>query len=148
MSTRHALVLTAATPKRMTVATDDASRVAEVERLVHATIPLLQWRAITRPLFEARAEWVADIDNRMDPAYDERAARVEKTARELADVDEAIIANARAARVQAIRMSAGIRATLLERFGLDYSETTGDAERDLWKQWALVVEIADEPLPF
>ena len=50
--------------------------------------------------------------------------------------------------MQAIRMSAGIRATLLERFGLDYSETTGDAERDLWKQWALVVEIADEPLPF
>lgn len=147
--TRRGLVLQAGTVEnKVIVMKDDKARVAEVERLVHATIPPLQWAAGIRALQQQRREWLADIDNQTDPTYDSRQERVAATDRMLDEVETLYRRNARAARVQAIRMSPGVRETLFDRFGLDYRETTGDADADLDRQWAKVVEIAGIEIPF
>ncbi len=145
---RKRLVLTVGNPQRVAVTTDDKGRVAEIERLVYDTIPLLQLVAIRQPLYEGRAEWVADVDNHGHERYDERQRKVMEDALYLEGIREAILRNQRATRVLAIRLSPGVRETLYSRYGLDYSETTGDTGPDLAKQWAVVVELCSDPCPF
>jgi hypothetical protein len=126
----------------------DRDRVAEIERLVYATIPLLQWAAIYRPLQLNRHIWLRDIDNFDDPDYDRLQQKAREIDSRLSEIRETYIRNARAARVQAFNCSPGVRETLFSRFGLDYRETTGDSEADINRQWRHVVELCEETCPF
>ena len=148
MTSKHGLVLKVGAGGRSSTPvvkiTGDASRLAEIERQVHATIPLIQWRTT----YEMRKEWLADIDNLSHPKYDARREQVAALDAAIAEVEETIRKNSKAARVQAIRLSQGIRDRLLDDYGLDYSQTTGDSVDDLRVQWSQVVERVGGECPF
>lgn len=152
MTSRHGLVLTAGaggrSSKPVVAITDDASRLAEIERLVHATIPLIQFRTTYEIIQADRRSWLADLDNHGHPEYDSRRERVAALDAAIAEADETILKNSRAVRVQAIRLSQGIRDRLLDDYGLDYSQTTGDTVADLRVQWSQVVERVGGECPF
>lgn len=152
MTSKHGLVLKAGAGGRSSTPvvqiTDDASRLAEIERLVHATIPLIQWRTTYEIIQADRREWIADLDNLAHPDYDARRERVAALDAAIAEVEETIRKNSKAVRVQAIRLSQGIRDRLLDDYGLDYSQTTGDSVDDLRVQWSQVVERVGGECPF
>lgn len=152
MTTRKGLILSVGTPKRMTTSdTGDnshADRLAEIERLVWATTPLLQVVAYNTPKLEGMRQWLDTLDNREHPLYDQRQQRASELAVNIDATREAVLRNARAVRVHAIRLPENLRATLFARHGLDFSTRTGDSEADIDHQWRHVVELLGDEPPF
>lgn len=150
--TRKGLILSVSTPKRVvTSATgenDHRERLAEVDRLVWATTPMLQVVAYNTPRLEGMQEWLADIDNRNHPLYDQRQQKAIELAANIAATREAVRRNARAVRVHALRLPENLRATLFARHGLDYSRSTGDSDAELDDQWSAIVEVLGDECPF
>ena len=149
MTTRKGLVLSVGTPKRLTTSdsgdNSTADRLAEIDRLVWETTPLLQVIAFGEYRLEAMREWL--IDNPTDRRYDERQQKANELAGNISATREAVRRNARAVRVQAIRLPEAARSSLFARHGLDYS-TTGDSVADLDHQWRHIVELCSDPCPF
>lgn len=152
MTSRRGLILSVSTPKHVVTSPngddDNRQRMAEIERLVWATTPMLQVVAYNTPKLEAMREWLADVDNRTHRLYDERQQKTNELAVNIDATREAVLRNARAVRVHAIRLPENLRATLLPRFGLDYSKTTGDSEADIDDQWSAIVEMLGDECPF
>lgn len=152
MTSRRGLVLSVSTPKHVvTSATGDndhRERMAEIERLVWATTPMLQVVAYNTPKLEAMQEWLADVDNRGHTLYDQRQQRATELASNIYATREATRRNARAVRVHALRLPPNLRASLLPRFGLDYSRSTGDSDDELDEQWSAIVEMLGDECPF
>lgn len=152
MTTRKGLVLSVGTPRR--IVTGDrgentvADRLAEIDRLVWATIPLMQMLAYSEPRLEGMNEWLADVDNEGHPLYDQRQQKSLELAANIAATKEAVRRNARAVRVQVVRLPENVRIGMLARHGLDFSTRTGDADADLDYQWRHVVELLGDEPPF
>lgn len=148
--TRKGLVLSVGTPTRVyTNATGDASnaeRMAEIDRLVWATTPLLQSLAWNTPRLQERRAWC--LANTNDPRYNERQRETDELASNIEATREAARRNARAIRLHVIRLPEGLRATLWTRHGLDYRENIGDSDADFAVQWEAVVEILGDECPF
>ena len=152
MATRKGLVLSVSTPTRIvtsaTSSNDHRERLAEIDRLVWATTPLLQVVAYNAPKLEAMREWLADVDNHGHPLYDQRQQKTNELAVNIDATREAVLRNARAVRVHAIRLPENLRQTIFARHGLDFSTRTGDSEADIDHQWRHVVELLGDEPPF
>ena len=152
MATRKGLVLSVSTPTRIvtsaTSSNDHRERLAEIDRLVWATTPLLQVVAYNTPKLEAMREWLADIDNGDHALYDQRQQKTNELAVNIDATREAVLRNARAVRVHAIRLPENLRQTIFARHGLDFSSRTGDSEADIDHQWRHVVELLGDEPPF
>jgi len=152
MATRKGLVLSVSTPTRIvtsaTSSNDHRERLAEIDRLVWATIPLMQTLAYNTPKLEAMREWLAAIDNADHPLYDQRQQKTNELAVNIDATREAVLRNARAVRVHAIRLPENLRQTIFARHGLDFSSRTGDSEADIDHQWRHVVELLGDEPPF
>ena len=149
MTTRKGLVLSVGTPKRLTTSdsgdNSTADRLAEIDRLVWATTPMLQMIAFGEYRIESMREWL--VDNPTDRRYDERQREADRLAGDISATREAVRRNARAVRVHVLRLPEAVRPTLLARHGLDYS-TTGDSAAELDHQWRHLVELCSDPCPF
>lgn len=146
MTTRRGLVLSVGTPTTAVTIKGEADRIADIERLVEATIPLLQFMKWNADKLDARRQWL--LDNVTDHRYDDRQVKTRELELAFASAEERFYANARAARLQAMQLSPQARRRVFDRFGVDYRHTTGDQPSDFDRQWAVVVEILTDECPF
>jgi hypothetical protein len=146
VTTRRGLVLSVGTPQAAITIKTERDRIADIQRLVEATIPLLQFIKWNADKLDARRQWC--IDNVDHPRYDEREVKTRELELAFASAQERYYQNARAARVQAMQLSPQAKKKVYDLLGVDYRQTTGDQPGDFDRQWADVVEILTDECPF